>query len=179
MKLLPRKEELKKVFRYKWSPCNPMYYRPNLLIHSRRVSWMAWEIATFLMEMTWKVIDVELIKEMAKFHDDAEIITWDYLAMDKESFTIEKQSEYENDSIRAIEILYDNYSNISNKCDYKELLLSIETKKWIEFQIVDFADKLDAHMEISHELFAGNEMFSIILSDWWLNVAPFDYTKNK
>jgi hypothetical protein len=49
--------------------------------------------------------------------------------MDKESFTIEKQSEYENDSIRAIEILYDNYSNISNKYDYKELLLSIETKK--------------------------------------------------
>jgi hypothetical protein len=34
-------------------------------------------------------------------------------------------------------------------------------------------------MEISHELFAGNEMFSIILSDWGLTVSPFAYTKNK
>lgn len=179
MNLLSREEELKKVFRYKWSPCNPMYYRPNLLIHSRRVEWIATEISNFLAKNTDKKIDLDLVREMARFHDDAEIITWDYLAMDKEAFSIERLSEYENDCENAISILYDNYKHLSKNFDYKDILLKIENKDWIEFLIVDFADKLDSHLEISHELFAWNDMFSIILSKWWLDVWPFDYTKNK
>lgn len=179
MNLLSRDEELSKVFRYKWSPCTPMFYRPNLLIHSKRVEWLAMEIANFLAEKTGKYIDIDLVREMARFHDDAEIITGDYLAMDKEKFSEEKLKQYENDCENAIEILYENYNNLSEKYDYKELLLKIENKQWIEFQIVDLADKLDSHLEISHELFAWNEMFTIILDRWWLDVWPFDYTKNK
>lgn len=179
MKLLPRIEELSNVFRYEWSPCTPMFYRPNLLIHSRRVEWLAWEISQFLIENIWAELDIELIKQMARFHDDAEIITWDYLSMDKESFSNEKQNEYENDSIKAIDILHDNYGNISEQFDYKQMLLDLEAKKWLEYLIVNFADKLDAHLEVSHELFAWNKMFAIILSNWWLEVWPFDYTKNK
>lgn len=179
MNLLSRDEELSKVFRYKWSPCTPMFYRPNLLIHSKRVEWLAMEIANFLVEKTGKYIDIDLVREMARFHDDAEIITGDYLAMDKEKFWEEKLKEYEKDCENAIEILYEKYKDLSEKFDYKELLLKIENKEWIEFQIVDFADKLDSHLEISHELFAWNEMFTIILERWWLDVWPFDYTKNK
>lgn len=179
MTLSSRETELSKVYRYEWSPCTPMYYRPNLSIHTRRVEWMATEIANYLLETTNAKINIDLLKEMARFHDDTEIITWDYLAMDKESFNEDKQSEYENDSIKAIDILYKNFWNISENFDYKDLLLSLEDKKGIEFLIVDMADKLDAHLEITHELFAWNEMFAIILTKWWLDVGPFDYTKNK
>ncbi|MDD2870525.1 MAG: HD domain-containing protein [Candidatus Gracilibacteria bacterium] len=179
MNLLSRDEELSKVFRYKGSPCTPMYYRPNLKIHSKRVEWIAFEVADFLMKNSEINIDIDLVREMARFHDDAEIITGDFLAMDKEKFSESKLKEYEKDCENAIDILYENYKNISEKNDYKEILLKVENKDGIEFQIVDFADKLDSHLEITHELFAGNEMFAIILSKWGLEVGPFDYTKNK
>jgi len=52
-----------------------MFYRPNLLIHSRRVEWLAVEIVKFLNLHTNKSVDIDLIREMAKFHDDVEIIT--------------------------------------------------------------------------------------------------------
>lgn len=178
MKLLPREEELKKVFRYVWSPCDPMFYRPELLIHSNRVEWIATRIAKTLNGFENKV-NVDLVKELARFHDDTEIITWDYLAMDKEKFSKEKQSDYENDSQRAINILCENYKNISNNFDYRNILQILEEKEWLEFFIVDFADKLDAHLEICHELFAWNKAFTIILEKWNLDVDPFDYTKNK
>lgn len=178
-KLLSREEELSKVFRYEWSPCNPVFYRPNLLIHSRRVEWISSEITKFLIEKTKKNIDIILVREMAKFHDDTEILTWDFLAMDKESFSKSKQDDYENDSINAISILYDNYWNISERENYKDILLNIESKKWLEFLIVDFADKLDAHLEITHELLAWNEAFNIKLTKWNIDLKPFNYTKNK
>lgn len=176
--LLPRKEELKKVFRYVWSPCDPMFYRPNLYIHSNRVEWIANEIAILLNNFENKV-NVELVKELARFHDDTEIITGDFLSMDKENFSKIQQNDYENDSQRAINILYDNYKNISEKFDYKDILQILEKKEWLEFNIVDFADKLDAHLEISHELFAWNKAFAIKLTKWNLDLQAFKYTKNK
>jgi len=178
-KLLSREEELKNIFRYKWSPCDPMYYRSNLFIHTKRVTWIASEIAKFLNNVTAKKIDVWFVQEMANFHDDDEIIMWDYLAMDKEVFSPEQKKQYEFDSNNAIEILYIHYWNIWNNYDYKDILLKLRNKTWIEYLIVEFADKLDAHLEVSHELFAWNKMFSVVLSDWWLNVGPFDYTRNK
>lgn len=180
--LLPRDQELKKVFRYIWSPCDPMFYRPNLYIHSYRVEWIALEISKFLMNYKdyFKInFDINLVKELARFHDDTEILTWDFLAMDKESFSDSQKNIYENSSQMAINILYYNYQNISEKFDYKEVLQILEKKEWLEFQIVDFADKLDAHLEISHELFAWNKAFAIKLLKWNIDLQPFEYTKNK
>jgi hypothetical protein len=51
-----------------------MYYRSDLFIHSKRVEWLSLEIADFLVKNTSKKLDTELIREMSRFHDDAEII---------------------------------------------------------------------------------------------------------
>ena len=182
IELLSRDEELKKIYRYVWSPCEPMFYRPNLYIHSNRVEWLAFEIAKTLISISPKIrekIDLDFIRELAKFHDDAELITWDFISLDKESFSDEKRKEYEENCQNAISILYENYWNIYSKFNYKELLEIHETKEWLAFKIVDFADKLDAHLEVCHELFAWNRGFFIKLEKWGLNVDVFDYTKNK
>lgn len=178
-KLLSRQKELENIFRYEWSKPIWMHHRPNLFIHSKRVEWLSLEISNFLIKKTSKKLDIDLIREMARFHDDIEIIIWDYLAMDKEKFSEEEKLSYKNKSLDAINILYDNFWNISEKFNYKEILLNVENKEWIESFIVDFADKLDAHLEISHELFAWNKNFIAKLSHWWLDIWPFDYTINK
>jgi len=179
MNLLSRDEELSKIFRYNVEIHKPMFYRPNLLIHTKRVKRIALELANYLLKNSWKKIDIDLVWELAKFHDDTEIITWDYVSMTKISFSDEEQKKYENDCVNAIDILYGKYKNLSEKYDYKELLLTIKNKNWIEFLIVDLADKLDNHFEVTHELFAWNIIFSVILYDWGLNVSNFDYTKNR
>jgi 5'-deoxynucleotidase YfbR-like HD superfamily hydrolase len=182
MKLQPRIEELKKVYRYVWSPCDPMFYRPNLHIHSNRVEWISREIMKYLDRYRDKakvVIDTDLVVELARFHDDTEIITWDILAMDKESFSEESQNKHDNHSKRAIDILYENYWNISDKYNYADLLKLNEDKQWLEFKIVDFSDKLDANLEIAHELLAWNSAFAIKLEKWGIDLHPFAYTRNK
>ena len=179
IKLLPRDEELKKIFRYMWSPCDPMFYRTELLIHSNRVEWIATKIAELLNNFENKV-SVDLVKELARFHDDTEIITGDFIAIYKDSYSKEDKNAYENNELKAINILYENYGNISKNFDYKNLLhLYIEEKEWLEFLIVEFADKLDAHLECCHELLAWNKGFALSLEPWWIPSDDFDYTKNK
>jgi hypothetical protein len=55
-----------------------MFYRPNLHIHSNRVEWISREIMKYLDRYRDKakvVIDTDLVVELARFHDDTEIIT--------------------------------------------------------------------------------------------------------
>lgn len=183
MKLQKRENELRKVFRYKGSPCNPMFYRPNLWIHAQRVEWISREIALWL----WlHDVQIERIEKLARYHDDAEIIAGDILSMDKENFSPEEKKSYQESCDNALNILIENYSS-ELWSEYALYLEELEKSQvdnqyngeTLEKAIVMYADKLDAHMEVSHEIYAWNKMFTIILSDFWLTVNPYDYTRNK
>ena len=73
--LQSRDEELKKVIRYgtkgEWAP---MFYRPNLLIHTTRVAWITREISNYLETINPEIFSKEKAIEFAKFHDDSEIL---------------------------------------------------------------------------------------------------------
>ena len=177
--LWPREEELKKVLRYgtqgEWSP---MYYRPDLLIHTSRVQWISQEICKYLQNLKPDLCDYEKATEFAKFHDDSEILAWDILSLNKERFSQEEKEEYDKKTLTAIETLTQEYS-WETDFDYKELLLIDFHKTGIEYLIGMYADKLDAHMEVCHELFAGSTTFYHILKKWNLPYTSFEYTKLK
>lgn len=174
-----RQEELEKVIRYgtngEWEP---MFYRPNLRIHTTRVYWMVREITKYLTSINPSIFSQELTNELAIFHDDTEIITGDFLSVAKENFSTEQKLQYEQDSLDAIETLSKQYWCLT-KHDYKKLLLLDKEKEGIEYLIVAYADKLDAHMEVCHEIFAGNPLFLTQLKQWNLKTRPYNYTKNK
>ncbi len=157
IKLESREKELSKIYRYN-SWLNIIFYRPNLLTHTSRVTWITKEICNKL-EKLWLSFNKELAIELAKVHDDAEIITWDIVSTQKARWTIEEKKNYENNCKNAIEILYKNYKNSSNKFDYKYLLQLEEKENTKEFFIIKYADRLDAHWEVMHEIFWGNEEF--------------------
>lgn len=54
-----------------------------------------------------------------------------------------------------------------------------QEKESIEYLIIAFADKLDAHMEICHEIFAGNKIFTEPLEKWNIDISSYEHTRNK
>ena len=178
-RLWERNIELEKVIRYgtrdEWKP---MFYRPNLRIHTQRVFWMTREITSFLSTINNNIFSKDITDELALFHDDVEIMTWDIISLEKEAFSEQEKIEYEKSTLSAIDFLAKSYKDLS-KYNYKKLLLLDVERKSIEYLIVSYADKLDAHMEICHEIFAGNSLCISSLSRFWNNTFPYDYTRNK
>lgn len=174
-----RQSELEKVFRYgqsgEWSP---MYYRPNLRIHTTRVYWITREITKYLDSINKNIYSSEIAKELALYHDDSELIMWDILSMKKEKFTNSQQDNFEKESISAIKKLSEKYSTLSQH-NYEKLLLMDQEKQSIEYFIVAYADKLDANMEVCHEIFAGNHTFTCDLKSFWIDSTPYNYTREK
>jgi len=52
-----------------------MFYRPHLLIHTKRVSWITQELTEFLGNINPNIFDKSFTDELAIFHDDSEILT--------------------------------------------------------------------------------------------------------
>ncbi len=156
-KLEPREKELSKIYRYNGS-AKIMFYRPNLLIHSKRVTWLTKEICEAL-ERLWIKVNKDLAIALAKVHDDGEIITWDIVATKKSKWTKKDKEEYKQKCKNAINILYENYKDLFKDFDYKELL-ELEIKRDSkEFFIIKYADRLDAHLECIHEIYWWNKEF--------------------
>ena len=178
--LQSREQELKNVWRYlgSGSGWETMFYRPNLAIHTTRVNWITREITAFLETIDPSIFDRWLANELAIFHDDSEILTWDFLSMEKEKMSLEEKQKHEENCLRAIDALAKSYEDVS-RYDYKKLLLLDHYKQWVEYAIVNYADKLDAHMEIYHELLAGNPITVKKLSQWNVDLYPYEYTRNK
>lgn len=72
---LERQSELERVLRYgtneEWTP---MYYRPNLRIHTTRVFWITRELTKYLDTINSSIYSSSLTNELAIFHDDTEIL---------------------------------------------------------------------------------------------------------
>lgn len=176
---LERQSELEKILRYgtneEWTP---MYYRPNLRIHTTRVFWITRELTKYFDTINSSIYSSELTNELAIYHDDTELILWDVLSMDKEKYSPQEKERQEILNKQAIEELTAKYSQLT-KQDYRKLLYIDKDKQAIEYFIVCYADKLDAHMEICHEIFAWNPLPIKKLTRFWLDIYPYDYTRNK
>lgn len=173
-----RQYALEKVLRYGNGEWTPMYYKPDLRIHTTRVFWMTREITKYLDTLNHSIYSSSVTNELAIYHDDTELILGDILSVDKENFSKSEKNKQEELNIQAIETLSEKYWKLT-KHDYKKLLYLDQDKQAIEYFIVAYADKLDAHMEICHEIFAGNTLPIEKLSRFWLDIYPYDYTRNK
>lgn len=185
MKLKPRDQELKSIIRYKQnSVCKPMYYTPNLWIHVQRVTWLA----QWISKQLWVSERIrDRVTRVAMFHDDSEIVAWDIATPVKQNWSPEEKSEYEAICSNAIPILVENYWD-ELWDDYEEILKEMESSQseWIFDEtslihaIIEYADKLDALMEVTHELYSWNDSF---LKNLWetygFNVNWFEYVLNR
>ncbi|MCR4284454.1 MAG: HD domain-containing protein [archaeon] len=153
-----REDSLKSIQRYMHHITPVMYYRTNLLTHSRRVSGHLEEAVEDILSVH-PGFDVELARTLALVHDDAEIITGDVQLIDKEGMTKEQKRELWVAEEAAAAELVKRYGPKINGLDYAKLLELVGTKEVIEAQFVSFFDKFDGGGEAWHEVWAGNERF--------------------
>ena len=76
-----REEGLRKVFR--WNNWKPMFYRPQLYSHGKKISWLLCEVEPVLKKTFGEDFDMKRALALALVHDDPELITGDYQAGDK------------------------------------------------------------------------------------------------
>lgn len=173
------------ILRYKQNTvCKPMYYTPDLWIHVQRVAWFTQEICRQLglsKEITQKAL------RRAMFHDDSEIIAGDIATPVKQNWTDREKQEYEERCKNAIPILVSNYWPILGE-DYEAVLREMEDSQteWIYDEnsiihaILEYADKLDALMEVIHELYSGSNSFLNNLWDTFgFDMNWFEYVINR
>ena len=139
---------------------------------------MTREICEYLKKNSSVSFSVEVATELARFHDDSEILAGDILSVRKAQFTPQEKADYEKKSLEAINTLSEKYSD-ETSFDYKKLLLQEHNKNGIEYHIVMYADKLDAHMEVCHEIFAGSSLFLQPLTQWGVDMNTYEHTKIK
>jgi len=179
-KLRERDIELKSIIRYKQNPvCKPMFYTPNLWIHVERVTWITQQLCKSLK------LDTSLsqtIIRKAMFHDDSEIIAWDFATPEKRSWSEERKREYEQECLQAIPILTARYGQ-ELWDDYEHILREEENKEQsdsLEHAIIEYADKLDALMETFHELYSGNSAFlNSMYPVFWRDMTCWEYIKSR
>ncbi len=153
-----REEALEKIIRYK--KYYPMFYRTNLLIHTKRVRWML-EDMMFIFKKAFPELDCEKARILAEIHDDPETITGDTLYCLKCVMSQEETKKMKEEEENAIEELAKKWPKEINGYSYKKLLLHASRKDIIETILVSFVDKIDAWCESLHELFAGNRDFHV------------------
>lgn len=162
--LWTRNEELKKVIRYKENKiCKPMLYTPDLWVHVNRVTWITKHICEHLN------LDEDVTKKTtrrAMFHDDSEIVAWDIISAVKQNWNQEQKDDYAEKCKNAIPLLVNAYGEeLWN--DYGEILHEMESPQieyfsnsdHISHAIVEYADKMDAFMEVTHELYSWSDGF--------------------
>jgi hypothetical protein len=150
-----------------------VFYRSNLWMHSQRVLWLLEELAPTAQK--YLEFDLEKARAYALVHDDAEIITGDVQAIEKERMSPEDQEKYDRQEEEAIEKLALVFPADVNGYSYKELLSHALKKDCIEAQLVSYIDKLDAYCESLHELYAGNISLIKSVVSYANNLPLFPY----
>ncbi len=100
------------------------------------------------------------------FHDDSEIVVWDYVSPQKDWWSKEEKEAYQHACENATNTLVDNYAS-ELWSDYGEILQEMESHQNEDsydetsfiHALVEYTDKLDALMEIAHELHSGSSGF--------------------
>ncbi len=150
-----RHEKLSNIWRYKWYE-TPVYYRTNVSTHIQRMK-IIWEEVCNILKELWIDIDTSYVLDLIEVHDDEEIITDDIAAPIKEKFSSSEREIYESNQQKAREKLEDSFKSLFAETGKYEKLLN-EEHQWgtLAYKILKFVDKLEANMEVSHEIFWGN-----------------------
>ncbi len=156
-----REESLKNIKRYIHHITPVMYYRTNDLIHSKRVLWHLEEAIPKIKKVYETKFEVNFARTLALVHDDVEILTGDVQLHDKEKMNTKELETLVKDEKEAIKKIVKMYSQNANGESYEELLLAAKEKTSLEAQFVSFFDKFDGAGEAWHEVWAGNNYFSL------------------
>ena len=160
-----------------------MLYTPDLLIHVQRVMWNVRVICKDL-SLSPEFVNETLLE--AEYHDDDEIIADDILTPVKDLWSEEERSEYEENCRNARKLLitryweelWDHYARILTSMKKSEVEKTSDEK--LSNAIVDYADKLDAHMEVTHEIHAWSVNFwKNMKKNHWYDDHVFWYTLSK
>ena len=135
-----------------------MFYRTNLLIHTKRIRAMIEFFLPFLLEK-FPCLDIQLLFWMIEHHDDLELITGDYPLQLKLLMTPQQRERLKDEEFAALELLSRSYPKKIKGYEYRATMLRIMEKNCIESQILSFVDKIDGYSEALHELLAGNNVF--------------------
>jgi 5'-deoxynucleotidase YfbR-like HD superfamily hydrolase len=154
-----REEALQNIVRYDMSRFTPMFYRTNVLLHSKRVYLLIKDVLPLIVPVYNGLFNSEEALTLALIHDDAEIVSGDVLRYHAERWPKEKLAQVRENEEQAIEVLSNKWPKNLNGFNYKTLLYNALNKDTLEAQIVSFFDKIDAYCECLHEVFAGNKLF--------------------
>ncbi|MBI4426171.1 MAG: HD domain-containing protein [Candidatus Kerfeldbacteria bacterium] len=153
-----RETALRKITRY--SLYRVMFYRTNLFTHSKRVAWIANEIAPYAKRVFGTSFNPERAIITALVHDDHEIIMGDIQRGNKNKMNAQQKSELRKIEERAVETIIKKFPDRIGPYRYGDLLWSVHHLDCLEAQVVEFADKFDAFGEALHETFGGNTTFT-------------------
>jgi len=167
-----RNKQLENIVRYE-NFTDTMFYRTNVRTHLDRVQLTIKEILTY---KEFSNINTARVLELWEVHDDTEIIVWDIVQPDKENFTQEEEESYNEKCNHAIDTLNNKYWWLFQN-DYKKLLLEEEKQDSLNYFIVKYVYKYDAHMEICHEIFAWNRKFTdkFTTPKFW-NISSYEFS---
>ncbi len=136
-----------------------MYYRSNLLTHSKRVLWIIQQILPLIETTFTSSVDTTKLQLLALVHDDPEIITGDFQAGNKAKMSNQELAKIVAIEKRAIEELAVRFPFSLLGYPYKNLLTESAEVSSQESKILKYADRFDAFGEALHEIFAGNRTF--------------------
>lgn len=144
----------------RWRLFKIMYYRTDLLTHSRRLSWQLRAAARDLTHVFGPRFNLERAIALALVHDDHEIILGDVQLANKIKMTDGQLAKLDQAERRAIDQTAAGFPEKIGPYVYRDLLLEKLDSKTLEAQIVTYFDKLEGYMEALHEIFAGNICFA-------------------
>ncbi len=169
-----RDEDLVRIERYSLYPT--MFYRTNLLRHSRRVGRMTAEVVSASKEILGATFDGERAIALALVHDDAEIVFGDIQAGNKSKMTEEQLKEVELAEQRAIDEVIKRFPEYLGSYRYQDLLKEGADLTSLESRVVKCIDKFDAFGEALHEVYAGNTAFTTnVVNEYGTIPIPPDY----
>ena len=167
-----REQDLRRVTR--WSLWHPMFYRPNLLSHSKKVAWLVARVADVVTQKLGPHFDVKRALVLALVHDDPEIITGDYQAGNKAKMSPAQLAVIDAQERVAIAELSERYPKTIGGFSYQELQEDVQDLKTSEARVAKFLDLIDGFGEGIHELYAGNSRFTDLMVNEFGEIPFFD-----
>ena len=171
-----REKNLEKVKRY--GKFSVMFYRTNLLIHSRRVQFLLEGILPFALDF-YPDLDAKKAKLIANYHDDLELVLegGDIPLQLKLMMDDSESLELKQKEILAAETIASFYPKKIKGYNCEQLLLHAILKDCEEAQLVSLVDKYDGYCEAIHEVLAGNTIFLEPIINY--NLKTFNNLKEK
>lgn len=164
-----RDKKLQSIIRY--NMFSPMYYRTDLLLHSKRIVWLLEELIPYAKKV-FPGFNTDLARTMATVHDDLEIALGDIMLGEKLTYTKKQHEELYKKEQLAIEEVAHGFPDTINGFRYKQLMQRYQMfEEYLhpdlgimmddpEAMLVKYCDKMEGYCEALHELYAGNIRFA-------------------